>query len=215
VQFNPGEMTFEKSARYGEVAIPGLDAPLQQFVRNDGERLTLELFFDSTEKGMGASARSVTEDTDKVYRLIRMDGGSHAPAVVTFSWNRSFPGSKITFPQSSSGPGGDLSRYSFTGVVQNIRQRFTLFSSEGVPLRATVSLTLIEFRPLDLQLRELGLASPDRAHGHVLAAAETLSGVAAEYYGQPHAWRDIALANGLLDPRRLPVGRQISVPAIT
>src|SRR5262245_61152936 len=147
VQFNPNELTFEKGARYGEVAIPGLDAPLQQFVRNEGERLTVELFFDSTEKGLGPGARSVTEDTDKVFRLIRLDGASHAPAVVTFCWNKNFPGSAVTFPQSSSGPGGNLSRTSFKGVVQNIRQRFTLFSSEGIPLRATVTLTLLEFRP--------------------------------------------------------------------
>jgi hypothetical protein len=215
VQYNPAELSFEKSAQYGEVAIPGLDAPLQQFVRNDAERLTMELFFDTTDKGMGEGASSVTAETDKVFRLIRVDGSSHAPAIVTFCWNDAFPGSAIAAPEAGGGAAGNQSRNSFRGVIQNIRQRFTLFSTEGVPLRATLSLTLVEFRPLETQLAELGLSSPDRTHCHVLAAGDTLSRVASRYYGQPRSWRDIARENGIENPRRLEIGRQISVPAIT
>ena len=37
--------------QFAEVAIPGLDAPIIQFVRGQSETLTLDLFFDSTEKG--------------------------------------------------------------------------------------------------------------------------------------------------------------------
>jgi nucleoid-associated protein YgaU len=216
VRYNPSELSFEKSAQFGEIAIPGLEAPLQQFVRGEAERMTVELFFDSTEEGMGPGAKSVTEQTDKVFRLIKVDGPSHAPAVVEFIWNAAFPGSSVEFPKGPAGsPGGNQQRNRFRGIVQNLRQRFTLFSSEGVPLRATLTLTLIEFRPLEEQLHQLGLSSPDRTHGHVLAAGDTLSGVAERYYGRPRGWRAIALENGLADPRRLPVGRRLSVPAIT
>lgn len=231
VQFNPKELTFEKSAQFGEINIPGLDAPLQQFIRGNAEKLTVELFFDSTEKGMGVKATPVTAQTDKVLRLVKMDGASHAPAIVTFCWNDHFPGENLTFPQGAATEGGgegdgeggsqagteggNQSRNSFRGVVESVRQKFTLFSPEGVPLRANVTLVLREFRPLETQLSELGLSSPDRTHGHVLSLGDTLSSVANDYYGQPHSWRAIALENGLLDPRRLQTGRLISVPAIT
>ena len=215
VQYNPSELTFEKSAQYGAINLPGLDAPLQQFVRNEAEQLSFELFFDTTDKGMGSGATSVTSETDKIFRLIRVDGTSHAPAVVTFCWNDKFPGSDLSTPQTRGGRGGNLNRNSFRGVIKTIRQRFTLFSSEGIPLRATLSVTMLEFRPLETQLRELGLSSPDRTHGHVLEAGDTLSSVANDYYGQSRDWRAVALDNGLEDPRRVPVGRTISVPAIT
>ena len=47
------------------MTIPGLDSPLQQFVRGQAEKLTLDLFFDTTDTGMGAGATSVTTETDR------------------------------------------------------------------------------------------------------------------------------------------------------
>jgi phage protein D len=47
-------------------------------------------------------------------------------------------------------------------VVESVRHTFTLFSPLGVPLRATVALTLREFTPLHEQLKQLNLTSPDR-----------------------------------------------------
>ena len=44
VQYNPGEFTLDKQVTLGEAPIPGLDAPLQQFVRGNAEKLTLDLF---------------------------------------------------------------------------------------------------------------------------------------------------------------------------
>lgn len=223
VQYNPKELSFEKSAQYGDINIPGLDSPLQQFVRGGLGKLTIELFFDTTEDGMGVGATSVTGHTDRVLRLVKVDGPSHAPAVVTFCWNNQFPGSVIAMPPSpkaesgaeGGNKSGNQSQNSFVGIAESVSQRFTLFSPEGVPLRATVTLVLREFRPLDKQLKELGLSSPDRTHAHVLSTGDTLSGVSADYYGQPYSWREIATENGIEDPRRLPVGRLVSVPAIT
>ncbi len=57
VQYNPTELAFDKQAQLAEIAIPGLDAPLQQFVRGNAEKLTLELFCDTTDQGIGIGAR--------------------------------------------------------------------------------------------------------------------------------------------------------------
>ena len=56
VQYNPTELSWDKGAQLAEITIPGLDAPLQQFVRGQAEKLTLELFFDTTDHGMGKGA---------------------------------------------------------------------------------------------------------------------------------------------------------------
>src|SRR5215510_15358995 len=85
LQYNPTELSFDKSAQIAEIAIPGLDAPLQQFVRGQAEKLTLELFFDTTDKGgMGKNAVSVTTETDRFYQLIKIEPKRHAPPICTF-----------------------------------------------------------------------------------------------------------------------------------
>lgn len=220
VQFNPKELSFEKQAQIAEINIPGLDAPIQQFIRGNAEKLTLELFCDTTDDGMGANARSVTQETDKYYQLIKIIPDRHAPPVVTFYWNPKFPGDSLYGEWINEGAhqvgrqAGNQKRNGFTGVVESVRQKFTLFSPEGVPLRATVTLVLREYKPIEQQLGELGLNSPDRTHSHVLAVGETLSAVAGRYYQLSGEWRRIAETNDIEDPRRLETGRVLAIPAI-
>lgn len=208
VQFNPTELSFEKGVQLGEINIPGLDAPLQQFVRGRAEKLTVELFFDTTEHGTGAGAVSVTSLTDRVFELVKIQPERHAPPIVTFLWSPAFPGDTLGLNN------GNQMRSSFTGVAESVSQRFTLFSSAGVPLRATVTLTLCEYRPLDEQLAQLRLNSPDRSHVHVIAAGDTLSGIAGRYYRRPGSWRAIAEANQIDDPRRLEPGVTLRIPPL-
>jgi len=213
VKYNPKEFSLEKALQHGEINIPGLDAPLQQFVRGQAEKLTLELFFDTTENGMGKGASSVTEETDRIYKLAKVENQSHAPPVVTFCWNAKFPGSSLSF-NGSGASAGNQTRNTFVGVVESVRQQFTLFSSEGIPLRATVNLVLKEYRTLDEQLKQLRLNSPDKTHSHPVKSGETLSSIAAKYYGNASRWRFIANENDINDPRRLEVGTVVNVPAI-
>jgi hypothetical protein len=209
VQYNPAEISFDKQVQLAEINIPGLDAPLQQFVRGQAEKLSIELFFDTTEDGMGATTRSVTEETDKIFQLIRIDPERHAPPVVTFAWNSHFPGDSLG-PET-----GNQRRNSFTGLIESLRQKFTLFSPDGVPLRATLNLVLREYRTLETQLKQLNLSSPDRTHGHALRAGETLASVASAIWERPEDWRAIANANGIEDPRRLVPGSVLEIPPLT
>ena len=168
---------------------------MQQFVRGNAEKLTLDLFFDTTEHGMGPSAVSVTTETDKIYQLIKIDPEQHAPPILTFLWNDKFPGSSIGAPPKKRAGGSDKvvtsvpegepsaldTAVSATGssgataldsaghssakqrvngfrcIIEFIKQNFTLFSSEGVPLRATLTVSLREYRTLNDQLKQLSL----------------------------------------------------------
>jgi hypothetical protein len=208
VQYNPSELTFEKAVQLAEIGIPGLDAPLQQFVRGQAERLSVELFFDTTDQGMGAGARSVTHYTDLLLELVKVEPSSHAPPVCTFTWGSQMPGANLSEQLSSQ------RRQSFTGVVERVRQRFTLFSPDGVPLRARVNLTIREYRPLEQQLREMRLSSPDLSHSHAVRRGETLAAISHRYYRDPAEWRRIAAANGIDDPRYPRAGSFLAVPPI-
>lgn len=215
VQYNPTEFSLEKGVQLAEISIPGLDAPLQQFVRGQAEKLTVELFFDTTDEGMGSKVKSVTEYTDQIFMLAKIESDSHAPPVVTFCWNCKFPGALVSAKTNDAGGNSNQSRTAFTGVVESVRQRFTLFNAEGVPLRATVNLTLREYRTLPVQLNQLNRNSPDRTHSHPLQVSETLSSLAGKYWQRSQAWRFIADENSLEDPRRVVAGQTLAIPAIT
>ena len=215
LQYNPTELSFDKSAQIAEIAIPGLDAPLLQYVRGQAERLTLDLFFDTTEDGMAAGptgARSVTALTDRIFQLIKIEPSRHAPPVCEFVWSDKFPGSSLSAVGAAAT--GNQNRNGFPCVVESVKQRFTLFSPDGVPLRATLTVGLREFRTLEQQVAELNRNSPDRTQAHVVQRGETLSAIAAQNYGRPDEWRRIAAENGIEDPRRLAAGTMLTVPPI-
>ncbi|MGK7865361.1 CIS tube protein [Falsiroseomonas sp. E2-1-a4] len=215
VQYNPTEIALEKKLQFAEITIPGLSGPLHQFVRGQAETLTIELFFDTSDQGMGAQAVSVATETDKIYSLARIEPEGHAPPTISIFWGAGFPGSQLAANLDGGTRVNGQRRNSFTGVITGIRQTFTLWSVGGMPLRARLTLTIAEFKTLKEQLDELNLSSPDRTHGHVLTSSDQLWSVAQRYYSRPGEWRRVAEGNGIADPRRLTPGLRLAVPAIT
>lgn len=214
VQYNPTSLALEKKIQVAEIPIPGLTGPLHQFVRGLTETLSVELFCDTSDKGMGAQAVSVATETDRIFALTRIEPLGHAPPTITFHWGAGFPGSQLAAdPNTPSGVHAQR-REAFTGVITSIRQNFTLWSVGGLPLRATLTLSIAEYKTLKEQLDELNLSSPDRTHGHVLSASDQLWSVAGRHYGRPGEWRRVAEANRIDDPRRLVPGQRLAVPAI-
>jgi nucleoid-associated protein YgaU len=194
VQLNPNQYQLEKAAQLAEIGIPGIDSPLLQFIRGQNERLTLELFFDTTDGGTGAGAQDVRRRTNQIYQLVKMQPQTHAPPRVLVMW-------------------GALS---FKAVVDSVRQTFTMFSPEGIPLRATVNVTFREYKSLEDQLAELNLQTSDRTRQRTIQAGDTLSGIAAEMYGVPTAWRHIVDANSGALPSviDLPPGVTLTIPPL-
>lgn len=209
-QYNPPEVTYNKAAQIAEIAIPGLDAPILQFVRGQSETLAMDLFFDTTEAGTaGSLVEPVTAKTDAFYQLIKIDRSTHAPPVLEVTWGGDHhAGSSFTDQWSSQ------SRDAFRCVVESVQQRFTLFSPGGVPLRATLSVRLREYRTLAEQIEKIRFESRDRTHRRRVESGDTLPGIAAESYDDPALWRPIADANGLVDPSDLTEGLELEIPPI-
>jgi hypothetical protein len=205
VQFNPPDYTLVKGAKYAEVVVPGLDSPIIQFVNGESEKLNLELFFDtSDEKGTGADAVSVTTKVDPFYRLVKVDGNLHAPPIVRVTWGDKFPG--VTTD------GNKQPMAAFDAVVESVNRKYTFFSADGVPLRATVSLVLREYKTPAEQLVEMNLRSSDHTRVHVVQEGETLPQIAYQTYQDPARWRIIANHNRLLNPRELAPGTLLHLP---
>jgi nucleoid-associated protein YgaU len=198
VQFNPTEYSLSKGAQIAEIAIPGIDSPILQFVRGQTQTLTMELFFDTTQSGTGEEgAVDVRTLTEPVYQLAQIQPKTHAPPRVKFFW-----GSGITF----------------RAIVDTVQQKFTLFNPAGIPLRAALSVSFKEYQTLGEQLRKLNLQSHDVSTKRMVKRRETLALIAFREYGDASQWRriyeDPANEDLIADPRRLQPGREITIPSL-
>jgi nucleoid-associated protein YgaU len=86
-----------------------------------------------------------------------------------------------------------------------------MFSPEGIPLRARLSITLKEYRPV---AKEKPKQSPDVDKAYTVRRGDTLSAIAEVAYKDAGLWRIIAEANGILDPRALPPGLVLTLPRL-
>jgi nucleoid-associated protein YgaU len=96
-----------------------------------------------------------------------------------------------------------------------VRQRFTLFSRSGIPLRATLTVTLKEYKTLEQQIDDIRFQSPDHTRTRVVQQGDTLSRIANDAYGDPAQWRAIAEQNQITDPLDLAPGRILDIPPLT
>jgi hypothetical protein len=84
--YNPEKYSVNKSVQYAEIGIPGLDEPILQFIRGQNEKVTLDLFFDTTESGMVDNVSDVRSLTMPVYTLLKANTETHAPPRFKIEW---------------------------------------------------------------------------------------------------------------------------------
>lgn len=199
--FNPSEFMIHRSVNYVEHKIPGLDRPIIQFINGEAEIMKFSLFFDTYSAGPETGSMDlllnnlkptllktdVRKFTEPFYKLMNINEDTHAPNLVTFEWGKT----------------------KFTGFIIDISQKFTMFSPTGVPLRATLEISL-KSNKKDNNIRN----SPDRTKHRVMKKGDTLHAFAYAEYGDCSEWRRIAEVNGIDNPRRLRSGESIIIPAI-
>jgi hypothetical protein len=187
VMFNPAEYTLSKDINYAAAGVPGLSAPILQFVHGNVQTLAMELFLDTYEAG-----GDVRDQTAKITSLMAIDPSLHAPPPLIFAW-------------------GSLS---FTCVLAKIVQQFVMFRSDGTPVRARLDATFNEYTNVELEAKEIKRETADYSRLYVTGQGEALSRVASLMYQNPAQWRPIAIRNGIDDPRDLPVGLRLLIPQL-
>ncbi len=199
--FNPKELSVEKSNQFAEVNIPGLPSPIYQFVRGNARSVTMDLFFDTYEEGIdvrlftdritGWDAGSMFSKLPGVAKgLMDIDSELHAPPICLFIWGA----------------------FIFQCIIERVSKRFTMFLPEGIPVRATLSVTLKEYREVEVQVKDIDLLSSDLTKRWVVTQGDSLWSIAAKEYGEPADWRLIAEANEIDNPRILNPGQELVIP---
>jgi nucleoid-associated protein YgaU len=194
-------LSVEKGNQFAEVNIPGLESPIFQFVRGNARSVSMDLFFDTYEKGedvrkytdqiTGWDAGSMFSDLPNEGKgLMDIDSNLHAPPICIFIWGA----------------------FIFQCIIERVTKRFTMFLPEGIPVRATLNVTLKEYREVDSQVKEINLQSADLTKKWVVTRGDSLWSIAFKEYGSPDDWRLIANANNIDNPRILNPGQELIIP---
>ena len=188
VRFNPTEYQLQKQNSFADINIPGLETPPIQFIRGSGEKLSTELLVDTSD-----TLKDVrTEYVDKIRGLMNIHQELHAPPVVQLLWDKEV----------------------FCGVLESLNVTYVLFRPDGVPLRARLSVSLKEYKSVKDQIKDPYRNSPDVEKTYTVVRGDTLNAISFKLYRDASLWREIASANEIRDPRRLPPGSVLAIPKI-
>jgi len=213
VLFNPESYSIKKGVTWSGSSQKEYNAPILDFGGGGSRELTLELLFDVSEGIKNSRSQNfdrnnssvsdstsiddVREETNKLVDLTRMrrvKGKEQPPLACKVYWGEA--------PTNSDFP--------FLGVITNLTQTFTLFKSNGKPIRAKVNITFLEYlNPEDDKRR----TDPELTT-RIVKGGETLSNIAADVYGNPRLWRLIAQENKLDNPRQLEIGKTLTIPKL-
>jgi nucleoid-associated protein YgaU len=187
LHFNPAEYKLAKENTFAEIPIPGLVSPPLQYIRGGAQVLTMDLLVDTSDELENVKAKYV----DAIANCQAKNTKLHAPPILAFHW------------------AGEV----FKGVLQSLDVTYLLFHIDGKPLRAKLAVKLKEYRPVEVQLKDQE-SSPDVEKRYVVRSGETLSSISSAVFRDPGLWREIAVANGITDPRRLAPGTVLVVPRL-
>lgn len=193
VLFNPEQYNISRSVSYSKVQVPGLNSPILQFSSGQQTTLSLSLYFDTQN---GYIPLGTEEDvhllTAPVMKALWIDGQLHAPPKAVFCWGS----------------------FSFFGVIVDAKQSYTVFLPSGKPVRSKLDLTFEYAESPDASDKESPFESPDRTKARILEQDGALWRLAHSEYGDAGLWRNIAVANGIHNPRKCPAGTMLKVPPL-
>jgi nucleoid-associated protein YgaU len=193
-QFNPKELSIQKTAKWERQTARGAKtAGPPEFKGADPCKMTLEIFFDATDKMDGSVVTRVEQlfrccvPTDKTFQKKKA-----SPPLVVLKW-----GTVEGFP----------------AFVTSVQAKYTLFTPGGTPVRATCSVSLEEM-PGDPNKQNPTSGALATSSVHTVIAGDSLASIAYREYGDPTLWRPLAAFNGVDDPLRLRPGSALRVPVV-
>jgi len=214
VQFNPDtlKVTFANQIQQPQGSGDQNGAQAQQFVGAGSMKLAVQLVFDVTAEIPQElpQVNDVRKLTKRVTYFITPTGDppgasppqKYIPPAIRFLWGS----------------------FSFDGIVEGIEETLELFSSDGRPLRATLSLTLTQQRITSFNVPDIADQSFNvpRRQGATsgttplteASAGSNLQTLSSRGRGTAD-WRGVAAANGIENPRLLQPGQLINLRPAT
>lgn len=191
VLFNPASYAQKYEVVYHARQGAGDTGSPQVFGRIKPQEYTFEFLFDGT--GTAIDRVDVAQKLDEFLTVTgKQDGSIHRPRYLKISWGKLVSAC----------------------VLKSADITYTLFASDGAPLRARVHATFSENIEDTLRVSKERKNSPDLTHVHTVTAGEHLSQLAHRYYGDASRYLQVAEFNGLENFRKLEPGQKLLFPPI-
>jgi hypothetical protein len=200
VQFNPETL---KVSFANQVATPSgagdqKGTPARQFVGAGTTKLSLQLWFDVSAPmpPKQKKEQDVRKLTAKVAYFItpKPEGDQFVPPAVRFIWGS----------------------FQFAGLMESMEESLEFFSSDGRPLRASVTINLTQQKITEFTFRPTTGPGATQSKGtRPLTPAPQGGSVqsVADSQGKGDNWQSIASANGIENPRLLQPGQLLDMNA--
>ena len=195
-RFNPKEYSTSKSATWNRPTNKSAKSSSKpEFGGVQPQSVSMELFFDDWEN----PGADLVEDIQKLMAWLKPTNDSLSkkkpqPQILKFQW------------------GGNQSLSEFKGFLKSVAVKYTMFKSDGKPVRATATITLEEVPDEPKKTNPTSGALTSR-RTRVLGAGDSLQSIAYDEYGDPNLWRALALFNDIDDPLRMATGTRLLVPS--
>lgn len=191
--FNPAEYTISKTNQYKEGKKTKGTAPPTEFESVGSQSLKLSLMFDTYEKGTDVS--KVTRELWKFMKPKEKPENrkkpKDEPVQVAFEWGV----------------------FRFVAFITSISQQFTMFTHEGVPVRAKVDVDFMQYTDFDEYPGTNPTSGGDAMEqSWKVIAGDRLDNIAAKVYEDATQWRKIAEYNNLKNPLTLRPGQTLRIP---
>lgn len=196
VCFNPKEYALDKSVEWdSEKSFSDAAAP--EFKKPSAMTLSVTLQFDSYEERVSVRDKWVRQlegmtmmKAPLTSKSSDTDKKNNRPPTILFVWGA----------------------FVFQGVIESLSQKYTMFLSDGTPVRAECALKIRNVVNKDVDKGTSQTFSTSSSIMHTVSPGDRLDTIAAKYYGDPGRWADIAAANNLADPSDLSDVKQLTIP---
>ncbi|WP_405604298.1 LysM peptidoglycan-binding domain-containing protein [Streptomyces sp. NBC_01410] len=195
-EFNPSQLALSRRAQWKTTPTAAVrDGAVPEFMGPEPRELTVEIFLDASGE---PGSNSVLKQVEALFSCCEVTTKSIAAKQPSTPW--------VVFQW------GSFSTARFTAYVSSVDATYSLFSTTGIPVRATCQVRLHEIPSKTKgQNPTSGALTAQRVHRVV--AGDTLQSLAWREYGDANVWRAIAEANGIDDPSRLRTGTEVVLPA--
>lgn len=191
VMFNPNSYTVNNKINFDTQQAEGSDGSDPKFKNVAPEAFSLEFMMDGT--GVSKPKTTVLEQVAKFKKVtLSVNGNSHRPNYLIVQWG--------TFIRDC--------------VMESANITYTLFSSEGIPLRAKITASFIDRKESKLNSIASMFSSPDLSHFLEVKEGEILPLIVYKTYNDQKYYLQVARINKLKNFRRLKAGTKLILPPL-
>ena len=176
----------------------GTGANKPKFNSKGNEDVQFDFTLDGTKTIAGydkeLKEKPVQEQLDKFLKCVYdIAGEIHKPRFLILHWGKDFK---------------------FPCQLSSLNINYTLFDSDGSPLRIKISTTFVSYITPESSTAVNRLSSPDLSHYRVIGSSDRIDNLSHKIYNNPKYLLQIARVNGLTSFRRLKVGTSMTFPPL-